>query len=30
MKGFVKNIVVHHTRADAEKDNENFDGKTTE
>jgi mannose-6-phosphate isomerase-like protein (cupin superfamily) len=22
--------VVHHTRADAEKDNEHFDGKTTE
>jgi mannose-6-phosphate isomerase-like protein (cupin superfamily) len=22
--------VVHHTRADAEKDDENFDGKTTE
>ena len=22
--------VVHHTRADAEKDHENFDGKTTE
>ena len=25
-----RDSVVHHTRADAEKDNEHFDGKTTE
>ncbi len=25
-----RDAVVHHTRADAEKDNEEFDGKTTE
>ena len=25
-----KDGTVHHTRADAEKDNEHFDGKTTE
>lgn len=25
-----RDAVVHHTRADAEKDNEHFDGKTTE